>query len=646
MYARTLKQYFNLINGSILWRPNCATRYTLLLFFVCLRTGAFAQQLPNVEQAEDLDAVGKKGFFKDYIKGMFSGFTDFGEPFDVSGGLGINMRSYSALGISPRQDPFFYSVNANANVRIYKLNAPFSIMISAKNKDAAYPNPAEFIKAFKNNVAAQKQRFVRFGTSPRYKWIKTHFGHRSMNFSQYSMSNLVFLGAGTELTPGKLRFSAMYGQLAKAVPVDLSLVQPNIPKFQRKGWGMKMGYGTPENFVEAIVFQAKDDPNSIFLSDTLPAQVSPQQNQVLGLVAQKMFFKKFKFKADIGASALSANSADAPATTQFPHLGFLFQGRQTTSYKMAFESSLDYQAKLYTLGLKFKRVDPDYKTLGAYFFNSDIEDWTINLSTSMLQGQLTLNGSGGVQHNNLDGKKPNRLTRGIGSFDLAYNKGSLSLTANYGNNSSNVAYLLNPQDPILNVIIVTNDVGFSATYSMQDSSKNQHVFNLTGNTQLVTDDVEDPTTSSLSKMYVANLVYTLALAAGKWSLSAKANYNQNSLSSQLINRYGAGFGIAKSLFDGKITTGLDYNYFYTITKNVGNNNNATAALRLNWNVSESNTIAMNWNYLQTQKTGGGVTDKFREVIGTLAYQYTFMRKPKKPAAGEKEKNKESKPKKE
>jgi hypothetical protein len=51
------------------------------------------------------------------------------------------------------------------------------------------------------------------------------------------MSNLIFLGAGTELTPGKLRIGAMVGQLAKAEPIDLSLVEPRLPKFQRKGWG-------------------------------------------------------------------------------------------------------------------------------------------------------------------------------------------------------------------------------------------------------------------------------------------------------------------------------------------------------------------------------------------------------------------------
>ena len=39
----------------------------------------------------------------------------------------------------------------------------------------------------------------------------------SMNFSQYTLANHIFTGAGVELTPKNFKFSAMYGQLKKAV---------------------------------------------------------------------------------------------------------------------------------------------------------------------------------------------------------------------------------------------------------------------------------------------------------------------------------------------------------------------------------------------------------------------------------------------
>lgn len=610
-------------------------RKNLLNFLLLLvASSAFAQQ---IEDFEDLEAVTKKGFFPTYFKGMFKDFTDLGNPFDYSGGLGVNLRSYSAIGTQPRQDPFLYTFNANLNVRIYKLSLPFSVVISAKNTESSYPRFHQFAEAFKDNVEAQRQRFMRIGASPRYKWIKLHFGHRSMNFSQYTMSNLVFLGTGTELTPGKFRFSAMYGQLAKAEPVDLSLVTPNIPKFQRKGYGVKVGYGTNEDFVDVILFQAKDLENSIFIPDTLPQQVTPQHNEALGLVFQKTLFKKFRLKADIGASALSPNMRDAAAPNRFPHPAFLYQGRQTTQYKTAAEVHFDYQASAYSLGLNYRRVDPGYKTLGAYFFNSDIEEWTLNLSTRLFRQAISLNANGGLQRNNLDGSKPNRVTRLVGGLVAAYSKGPLSLSANYTNNSSDVAYLFDPGDDSLNVIIVTQDAGFSATYTIQDSSQNTHVFNLTGNAQLITDDVEDPTTSAFSRMLLANFVYSLGLGTTGWGFNIKANFNQNEVSSILLRRYGTGLGVSKNWLEGKLNTGVDLNYFYTVTEALGNNSNFSGGLNLNWNLSNAHTLTMNWTCLGTKTFAVTATDRFGEVVGTVGYQYRFMKKPRGKKGEEKNK---------
>ena len=119
--------------------------YAIALFSL-LAASLMAQQ---VHDFEDLEATAKKGFFPTYVKGLFSGFTGFGKPFDYSGGIGVNMRSYNALGTAPRQDPFLYTLNANFNAPVFKLNLPFSLTVSAKNTEHAYPNPKELYNAFK-----------------------------------------------------------------------------------------------------------------------------------------------------------------------------------------------------------------------------------------------------------------------------------------------------------------------------------------------------------------------------------------------------------------------------------------------------------------------------------------------------------------
>lgn len=596
---------------------------------------AFLLSLPayaQLEDFEDIEAVGEEGFFKTYVSGLFKGFTDFGEPFNMTGGVGLNMRSYSAFGTDPRQDPFFYSLNANVNIRIYKLNLPFSLMVSAKNTESSYPNPKELIRAFQNNVKNkienQKNRFVRFGTSPRYKWVKLHFGHRSMNFSPFTLANLNFLGAGAELNPGNIRFAAMYGRLAKAEPIDLSLTTPNIPVYERKGWGMKMGYGTQEEFLDLIIFKGMDDANSISIPEESPNPVAPAENLVIGVNLQKNFLEKFRFKMEYATSAHSPNALEGNARNRFPHPRFLFQGRTTTEYKTAMDSKLDFQAKVFTIGVQYKRIDPDYKSLGAYFFNSDIEDYLMNLNFGLFEGAITVNASGGVQRNNLDKTQPSTMTRYIGSGDLSYAAGNFNLGINYSNNSSDIAYLLDEDLDSLNVLIVTQDAGLNATYNFQDQSNNQHVLTGTFNVQMVTDDVANPLESSTSEMLVGNLVYNYALAESQWKFSIKANYNQNELSQMTMRRYGAGFGVSKPFLEGKLNTGIDLNYFLMSTDNAGDNSNLNGQLRFNFKISDAISLNMNWGLLSSKKINAGAVQSFSELTGTLGFQYNFSKKSK------------------
>ena len=56
------------------------------------------------------------------------------------------------------------------------------------------------------------QSFIRFGISPYYKWIRLYVGHRSMQFSNYSLNGITFL-RGFEPNPGIFRLAAMYGNI-------------------------------------------------------------------------------------------------------------------------------------------------------------------------------------------------------------------------------------------------------------------------------------------------------------------------------------------------------------------------------------------------------------------------------------------------
>jgi len=174
----------------------------------------------------------------------------------MGGGLSLGLRSYNASGAALRQDPFFYTLGANLNFKIYQIDIPFSMILTAKNTNKSFPSIKDMLNSLKDQAKSKVNGYARFGISPHYKWAKLHIGHRSMNFSKYTMSNLNFFGTGIELNPGKVRISGMYGRLAKAEPINLSLTSPNLPIYKRIGWSTKLGYGDEKASADIILFTA------------------------------------------------------------------------------------------------------------------------------------------------------------------------------------------------------------------------------------------------------------------------------------------------------------------------------------------------------------------------------------------------------
>ena len=105
----------------------------LFLVFITLFCLTHNKMYGQLNSFENLEQYNEIGLFKSSLKGFFKGFADFGEPFQLGGGIGIGLRSYNAVGGPLRQDPFFYTINGHLNVRIYQIELPLSVVMTAKN---------------------------------------------------------------------------------------------------------------------------------------------------------------------------------------------------------------------------------------------------------------------------------------------------------------------------------------------------------------------------------------------------------------------------------------------------------------------------------------------------------------------------------
>lgn len=593
----------------------------VIALLLCLSNNIIKGQLNSLDNLKNLE---KKGFIKNTFQGFFKDFTDFGSPFQLGGSIALNLRSYDAYGGPLRQDPFFYSVAANVNTRIYQIDLPISIILTAKNTTHSYPSISDLKESLNNKLDEKKKSFARVGMSPYYKWVKLHLGHRAMSFSKYTLNNINFFGAGVELTPDKYRVGAMYGRLAKAEPIDLSLTSPNLPIYRRIGWGAKVGYGDDLASADLELFAAKDDPKSIDIPADYPKQTTPEGNVVIGLQLQKLFLEKIRAKIDYNISGITPNILDNSSDVKKINR-LLFSAKNSSYFGSALEGSVGYEGKRFNAGVQVNRVSPQFKSLGAYFFNRDILDIQGVGAFSFIDGKLNTTVKGGVQTNNLDQTKPSTTKRFIYDLQAAWSANDLSISGNYSNNTSSVGYVLNQNLDSLNAVIITNDAGLNINYSIPTKSKIIHNISLTGNIQNVSDDIEKQSLQTSTRLMLASFAYALSTPS-KWLYTLHANYSNTDVQKIMLDRIGFGLGVKKSFKTKNITIGLNGNIFKNSNKLNMKSQNIITQFSFGCELFKGMGVQLQWGILSTTSD---TAPSLTESMGNLGIQYQFSYTPKK-----------------
>lgn len=309
--------------------------------------------------------------------------------FEFGSSIRLSATAYHISGQENRQEPFSYFLHGTPRVSIKGFDIPISFILS-------------------NQQRSIQQPFNRIGIAPRYKWIKAYVGYNTMALSKYTFSNRQFLGAGVELTPGKLRLAALYGRLQKAIREDSTeagsnsfLLQQSIPKFERRAFGGKIGIGSTNSYFDLAAMKAYDVMGPDDPIDTL--SVRPQENVALGLQSKLKLSKFLELKMDLAASVYTRDttSANYELTSDLGWIGNILQPKESTQILFAGEAGLGYKKPTWGIQLNYKRIDPDYKSMGVYYLQSDISQWTIAPNFSLLKKSLRIRGQIGIQKDNL-----------------------------------------------------------------------------------------------------------------------------------------------------------------------------------------------------------------------------------------------------
>jgi hypothetical protein len=415
------------------------------------------------------------------------------KPVSISGSINASLQSYSTTRERASRQPFIWTLSGNPTLNIYGITLPFSFVLSRKNEDFRQP-------------------FNQFGLSPYYKWLTLHFGYRSLSFSQFSLNGHIFNGVGAEANPGNWRLGFMYGRLLKPIDPDPDALVPIRPTYKRKGYSVKVGYGTPSNYVDLILLKGWDIPNSIE-RPTDSVSINPQENVVLALKTQQRLFQRISFNLDVGLSGWTSNLFAEGLPREDIPLADIIANLMTINYSTQFltagRASLSARIAQVNLKLQYQRIEPDYQTMGAYFFNNDLENITISPSWSMFKRKVRINASAGWQRNNLFDDKVNQTNRRVGSFQMSFTPSrKISASVSYTNfqvNQQRLDVIRRDVIDSLQLQQFSNNLSVNINYNFGDDDRRYNI-NAGLNNQSMTQDqnneaLRDNDSRSISPMF-------------------------------------------------------------------------------------------------------------------------------------------------
>jgi hypothetical protein len=464
------------------------------------------------------------------------------KPFKVGGAFtaaGFLNHSNVEYG---NQSPYGYRFGANLYFNVWGINVPF--YASFNNQKSAFSHP-----------------FNRYGLSPRYKWAQAHIGYRTMNFSQFTMNNSTFLGAGIELKPKRFRFAAMYGTLQQGDA--LARISTGIPSYKRKALGIKIGFGTEARNLDFIILKAKDDILGHSYPDSIGQRMEAQENLVLGLKHRYSMFKnKLTLQVDLAGSIFShdirMDTIEVPQLTDRSWTQHVYTPSISTSASYAGEAKLSYRHKNMGISADYRRIMPEFYSLGAAYILNDLEAITLNPYIQLWKNKIALTASIGIQRDNLDGRRLATNQRNINAVNLQFTPNTKwGLNMSYSNFTFEQQVIV---DSLYNDSMLINQLNHQlmiAPRYMLQSNRYRHTFLLSFNHQIMDNQNDLNPVQQSNQLSNASLVYDFMMKKTGVRFNSGINYFRFDGPLSVLSRYGISLGTNFKFYQKKIHTNFN-----------------------------------------------------------------------------------------
>jgi len=556
-----------------------------------------------------LSSLHAQSFDVEDIKNLFGK----GNLLKLNGGFSLNSILYEG-NEGGNRDPFTYYFNGNINLNICNLvNMPFSFALT--NSGSSYQLPSSP---------------NRLSLHPTYRWITAHIGDVSMSFSPYTLNGHLFTGVGVDLRPGSdWEFSVMYGRFQKAVEYD-EIHPALLPTYKRMGYGGKIGWKREKAGVSFNFFTAKDNINSLECEpDTLG--VNPMQNLAGSLTVFLRPVKFLELNAEYGLSLLTTDLR-APKEDRSGTLAVWPASRMSSAFYKAVKLSLDYVIDKSRIGVGYERIDPGYRTLGAYYFTNDLENITLNASQTVWQNKMNISASLGYQHDNLAKTKARNTNRMVGSLSVnATFSERVSANASYSNfqtysnlrSNFETVNQLNTMDKIdtMNYVQLSQTAMLTMNFVTKKTDTQLHNLNFNLTYQDAADKEGDRyRPGSISELINASSMYNWSFLQSGLALTASINCSSSKVRNENIFTWGPTLGVSAKAFKKKVGISGSLSYNTSELQSVKQMDIYLCRFTAAYSPFKRHNITLGYNYQWRDLIE---RESSYNSIGTIGYTYSF-----------------------
>jgi hypothetical protein len=526
------------------------------------------------------------------------------KPLTLSGSISSQQIINQTWPSNPYEKPYSGYYSGNLSVGIYGFAIPLTFTYT--NKETSFTHP-----------------FNQFGLHPSYKWLKAHAGYASITLSPYTLSGRLFYGGAVEIDPGAFHAKVVYGRFQKAVEHD-STVYIGKPSYERRGYGVNIGLGGTNSHIDANLFVAGDIDTSLVNT----GGIVPEQNSVMSVSFGTRLFKSVAVNGEYATTYITPDTREEEIAIEkslanMP-LWFMPQ-KENTIKRNALKANVSLNRPVFSIGLGYERVDPDYRTFGAYYFTNNLENMTANGSLNIFGGVISISGNAGVQREpeSSSGATSNRRFVGAGNIAVRVSERlninmSYSNFTSYTNIRSDFDYI-NETDifsnyDTLNYRQISETASFNGIYSPKspESISQTVALNLLwqgGN------DLYGSGDGTVSGFYNGSISYRINIKPLGMNLNAAFNVNHNETGGMVSNTVGPTAGVTKLFFKETLKSTLTV--AYNTTERAGDEKLSVMNTRFNLGYSLKQRHTFNISALMRGSNNNG--DKRKRLNFTAGY---------------------------